>query len=68
MGVGFSLVEFSRDLRDLTGQTSENALELFYKAWVWDWLALQPDLQYIARPNGMERDALVAGLRFEANF
>ena len=68
LGVGFSLVEFSPVLRDLTGQTSENAIELFYKARVREWLAIQPDLQYIARPSGIGRDALVVGLRFEASF
>lgn len=68
LGVGFSAIEFSSTLRDLTGQTSENVLELFYKVRVRRWLALQPDLQYIARPSGQERDSLVAGLRFEANF
>jgi porin len=64
-GGGFSLVNFSSDLRDSTGQTSENAIEIFYKARLRDWLAIIPDLQYIARPNGIERDALVVGLRFE---
>jgi porin len=67
-GGGFSLIEFSPDLHEQTGQTSENAIELFYKAWPREWLAIQPDLQYIARPSGIERDALVAGLRFEVTF
>jgi len=67
-GLGFSLVEFSQIVRDQTGQTSENAVELFYKARVRDWLTIQPDLQYIARPSGIERDAFVAGLGFEVVF
>jgi carbohydrate-selective porin OprB len=29
---------------------------------------LQPDPRYIARPYGLERDALVAGVQFEAAF
>lgn len=68
MGIGFTLVRFSADLGELTGQTSENAIELFYKARLREWLAVQPDMQYIARPSGLERDALVVGLRFEASF
>ena len=66
-GGGFSLIEFSPDLRATTGQTSENAIEIFYKDRPRDWLAIVPDLQYIARPSGIERDALVVGLRFEIN-
>lgn len=68
LGLGFSLVEFSSVLSNQTGQTSENAIELFYKAQLRDWLTIQPDLQYIARPSGIERDALVVGLGFEAAF
>lgn len=68
LGLGFSLVEFSSFLRNSTGQTSENAIELFYKARLSDWLAVVPDLQYIARPSGIQRDALVAGLGFEVAF
>ncbi len=68
LGLGFSLVEFSHVLRNTTGQTSENAVELFYEARVRDWLTIQPDLQYIARPSGIERDAFVAGLGFEVVF
>jgi carbohydrate-selective porin OprB len=64
-GGGFSLVEFSSNLRATTGQTNENAIEIFYKARLCDWLAIIPDLQYIARPSGIERDALVVGVRFE---
>jgi porin len=66
-GGGFSLVDFSPDLFATTGQTSENAIEVFYKARLRDWLAIIPDLQYIARPSGIERDAMVVGLRFEMN-
>lgn len=65
LGAGFTVIEFSPDLRDLNGQTSETAFELFYKARVRSWLTLQPDLQYIERPNGNGRDALVAGFRCE---
>ncbi len=68
LGAGFTLIEFSSVLQAQTGQTFENAVELFYKARLRDWLTVQPDLQYIVRPNGIQRDALVVGVRFEANF
>ncbi|MCC7474599.1 MAG: carbohydrate porin [Pirellulales bacterium] len=68
MGVGFTVIEFSSDARAATGQTYENAIEVFYKARLRGGFAIQPDLQYIVQPSGIERDALVVGLRFEANF
>ena len=30
-----------------------------------DWLTVQPDMQYIARPSGIQRDSLVVGLQVE---
>ncbi len=66
IGVGFSLVEYSPVQFGLTGATAENAIEFFYKARVRNWLTLEPDLQYIAKPSGLERDALVVGFVFEA--
>ena len=68
LGLGFTLIDFSSALSGLTGQTSENAMELFYKARVTEWMSIQPDVQYIVRPNGIERDALVTGLRCEIAF
>jgi porin len=62
LGLGVAYVGFS-DL--LPQQTSETAVELFYKAQLSPWTILEPDLQYIARPNGQQRDAFVFGLRFE---
>jgi porin len=68
LGLGFTQIAFSSNVRTSTGQTSENALELFYKLRLREWLAIEPDLQYIVRPSGLERDALVAGVRCEAAF
>jgi porin len=64
-GLAFTLIQFSPELRQTTGQTNENAIEVFYKACLCDWLALTTDLQYIARPSGIYNDAMVVGLRFE---
>lgn len=50
------------------GTNRETATELFYRA-VWSSrLSFQPDMQYIASPSGIYRDALVAGIRMEVSF
>lgn len=67
-GVGFTMIDFSSTVRRQTGATSENAIEIFYRARVTDWLIIQPDMQYIARPSGVQRDALVVGVRTETRF
>jgi porin len=45
---------------------AETAFEVTYKTQLRDWLSVQPDLQYIVRPNGDPRiaNALVVALRF----
>jgi len=63
LGLGVAHVIFSNRLSD---QSTETDLELFYRARLSPRAAIQPDLQYIARPDGNGRDALVFGLRFEA--
>ena len=47
------------------GTGPETVIELFYKAQITPGLSLQPDLQYIANPSGIHRDALAFGLRFQ---
>lgn len=60
-GIGVAALWFS-DRLDLD---SETAVELFHRVQLGEYISLKPDLQYIARPSGVERDALVAGMRFE---
>lgn len=67
-GIAYTGIMFSDLLESETGQTSEDVMELFYKARLRRGLSIQPDVQYIARPSGQERDALVVGIRFESNF
>jgi porin len=62
LGLGVAHVRFSDDSAD---QDRETAVELFYRAPLCEWMAVQPDLQYIASPGGNGRDAFVFGLRFE---
>lgn len=67
LGLGAFTVFFSgrADFREHT----ETAVELFYKARLFGWLALQPDLQYITNPGGnTEKNALVLGGRIEFVF
>jgi porin len=63
IGVGIASADFSDPLL-----FSENALELFYKAQINDWMVIQPDTQYIENPSGNGKEAWVAGLRTEIVF
>jgi len=46
---------------------AETSIELTYRAQLTDWLAIQPDIQYVLNPGiiGGLSDALVIGVRFE---
>ena len=48
---------------------AETAFEATYLAQITDWLAVQPDLQYVVHPNTdpKTRDALVFQLQFEVS-
>ena len=48
---------------------AETAIELTYRVQARDWLAVQPDLQYVHRPNGDPAiaSALVIGVRLSVN-
>lgn len=61
-GVGLARVIFS----DRLGVPSdETIIEVFYKIPLTPYITIQPDLQYISNPSGVEQDAFLAGLRFE---
>ena len=61
-GVGVAQAIFS----DRMGvPRDETAIEVFHKIPLSPYFMIQPDLQYIAHPSGVERDAVVFGLRFE---
>jgi porin len=47
------------------GTNQETVIETFYKAQIKPWMSVQPDIQYIASPSGIYRDALVVGMRFQ---
>ncbi len=68
IGLGVANAMFSSQQRAVGGETFETAIELFYKYYVNDYMTVQPDVQYIANPSGIHRDALVPGMRFEVVF
>jgi len=61
-GVGLAHVIFSNRMAP---QDDETAIEVFHKIPMSSYFVIQPDIQYIVSPSGQERDALVAGVRFE---
>jgi porin len=59
VGTGLAWTELFRG-----GTNHETVFEFFYKAVITPRVSLQPDLQYIASPSGIHRDAMAVGLRF----
>jgi carbohydrate-selective porin OprB len=49
------------------GTNHETVFECFYQAQITPRISFQPDLQYIASPSGIYRDALAVGVRFQLN-
>jgi porin len=47
---------------------SETVVELFYKIPVLGWMTLNPDIQWIHRPGGIETTAFAAGIRVATVF
>jgi porin len=62
LGTGVSWAELFKG-----GTNQEMVFELFYKAQIRPWMSIQPDLQYIATPSGIYRDALAVGVRFQVD-
>lgn len=60
IGMGFARAELFQG-----GTNEESVVELFYKAAISPRLSIQPDLQYIASPSGIHRDALAVGFRLQ---
>jgi porin len=62
VGLDFGLGKVSDRAADLdrdsglTGQSTEELIELTYQAQVFPWLSLQPDLQYVVNPGGGVQD------------
>lgn len=68
MSFGGSYGAFSSNLP--TNQTFESCLEANYKAQITDYFYIEPNIQYVIRPNGLSsnRDALVFGVQSSCIF
>jgi porin len=60
LGIGIACAELFQG-----GTNRETVTEFFYRALLTPRVSLQPDVQYIASPSGIYRDALAVGVRFE---
>lgn len=58
-GVGIATTRLN-----MGGTNRETVIECYYKVAVRPGMIVQPDMQYIASPSGVERDAFAVGLRF----
>jgi len=63
VGAGVAWAKLNR-----SGTLQETVVEFFYKAQIGPRTSLQPDVQYIASPSGIYRDALAVGLRFQVAY
>lgn len=63
IGLAFGWHQFDRTLRKIESRTAESVIELFYKIKLSEFLYLQPDIQYIIKPSGDEKNAFALGLR-----
>jgi porin len=50
--------------------TNEHVLEAGYAIYITDYYTIQPDIQYVIRPNGAGdiRNSLVLGIQLGASF
>ena len=65
VGLGVTSVLFGSPARQHFGLTYETVTEIFYKAYVTDFVVLQFDLQYVTNPGGEYPDSIAPGVRFE---
>ena len=63
IGLAFGWHQFDKELHKTNNQTAEKVLELFYKIKLTNFLYIQPDLQYIIKPSGNEKNAFALGVR-----
>lgn len=68
VGIGLAYAEIGRSERSHDRHEAETVVELFYRLPVTGWMSLNPDLQWVHRPGGIDGTALVAGLRVATTF
>jgi porin len=68
VGIGVAWAEIGDIERASPDSTSETVIELFYKLPITPWMTLNPDIQWVDRPSGLDGGAFVAGLRVATVF
>ena len=68
VGIGIARAELGDVERLHLDSTAETVFEFFYKLPLTGWMTMNPDLQWIHRPNGVKGTAFVAGLRVATVF
>ena len=63
VGLAFGWHQFDKALHNLENKTAEKVVELFYKIKITEFLYIQPDIQYIIKPNGTDKNAFALGIR-----
>ncbi len=63
IGLAFGWHQFNRYLHRIENNTAEKVIELFYKIKLTEFFYIQPDIQYIIKPYGIEKNAFTIGLR-----
>ena len=63
IGLAFGWHQFNKHLHKIENKTAESVIELFYKIKLTEFLFIQPDIQYIIKPSGQEKNAFAVGLR-----
>lgn len=67
LGLGVFYTELTRKVDFAEHQ--ETVLEFFYRAQVFNWLSIKPDVQYIRDPGGTNnKSSLAVGVRVEVTF
>ena len=65
MGIGMALALVNRELKNMKDET---ALEYYYQINLHDAIVIQPDIQYIINPGGINSNAVAAGMRVYVTF
>ena len=63
IGIAFGWHQFDKQLHKTEHRTAEKVIELFYKIKLTEFLYIQPDIQYIIKPGGSDKNAFALGLR-----
>lgn len=64
LGIGTAIAGFSDRLKAIDGRYGqETVIETFYRIKLTPWMYIQPDVQYIMNPGGMQKNSFAFALR-----